>query len=52
MLSLYVEGLITLMKEEHMNDEQIIDLFFARSEKAILEVKEKYGNCNRRYFTP
>ena len=25
-----------------MNDEQIIDLFFARSEKAIYEAKEKY----------
>jgi len=31
-----------------MNDEQIIALFFARSEQAILEVKEKYGNyCHR-----
>lgn len=27
-----------------MNDEQIIDLFFARSELAITETKDKYGN--------
>ena len=26
-----------------MNDEQIIGLFFARSESAILEIKDKYG---------
>lgn len=31
-----------------MNDEQIIDLFFKRSEQAIAEVKEKYGSyCHR-----
>lgn len=31
-----------------MNDEQIIDLFFSRSEQAIIEVKEKYETyCHR-----
>jgi len=34
-----------------MNDEQIIHLFFARSEQAISEVREKYGNyCHRIAF--
>ena len=33
---------------DNLNDSKIIDLFYARSERAIMELSAKYGNiCNK-----
>lgn len=43
-LSVIIEGvLISFIGERKMKDNEIIDLFFKREEKAILETKNKYG---------
>ncbi len=34
-----------------MEDEQIIDLFFARSEQAIVELDRKYGTLSTPFQT-
>ena len=36
-------GAIILSKEEDMNDQEIIDLYFARNEQAIAETDKSYG---------
>jgi RNA polymerase sigma-70 factor (ECF subfamily) len=38
-----MKGLINIGKEQGMDDQQIIDLYWARSENAISETAEKYG---------
>jgi RNA polymerase sigma-70 factor (ECF subfamily) len=41
--SIRVKGLINIGKEQSMDDQQIIDLYWARSENAISETAKKYG---------
>ena len=41
--SIIVKGLITVRKEIPMDDQQILDLYWTRSETALSETAAKYG---------